>query len=219
MRSCGSTWRSTAARRSLVEELFDGRAVRNARGRRPALACRLGPGVISCKMVGSWTRISPAAAVSTTNSRRWSVLPRPSLIEAANTSSRAGRLRWRSKKTAPRRRWSSNAVEAIGADRLEQRMARRDPFQGRVVGQQGLVEDDLAVLPAQPAEAGFLPVADGQQIARHLADAKHAGWPWPVSLGCKARLGGGLRRRTTRRPRAPAAVPWPRPTCRRWPTG
>ena len=83
------------------------------------------------------------------------------------------------------------AVEAIGPHRLEQRMAGRDPFQGRIAGQQGLVEDDLAVLPTQAAEAGFLPIADGQQIARHLADAKHAA-RLAGFLGHKARLGGGL---------------------------
>ena len=70
-------------------------------------------------------------------------------------------------------------------------MARRNPFQGRIGGQQGLVEHDLAILPTEAAEAGFLPVADGQQVARHLADAKHAAGLGGF-LGHKPRLGGGL---------------------------
>ena len=92
------------------------------------------------------------------------MLPRPSLIEAAKTSSRAGPSRCRSKKTAPRRRWSATRSSDVLAHRLEQRMAGRDPLQRRVGRQERLVEDDLAVLAAEPAEPRLQPLADRQRL-------------------------------------------------------
>src|SRR5262249_14389799 len=57
------------------------------------------------------------------------------------------------------------------ADRLEQRVARRDPLQGRVGRDDSLVEGDLAVFTPEAAELGFLSIPDGDEVARHLPDA------------------------------------------------
>ena len=126
----------------------------------------------SRKMVGWRTIIAARSSVSTTNRRRWSVLPRPSLIEAANTSSRAGPFALEVEEDRPplqvivrRGRATSSRTD------LEQRVARRDPFQGRVRREERLVEGDLAVVAAEPPEAGLQPLADGHEGARHLADA------------------------------------------------
>ena len=57
-------------------------------------------------------------------------------------------------------RSSCDALEDVVADRLEQRMAGRHPLQRRIGRQERLVEDDLAVLAAEPAEARLQPLAD-----------------------------------------------------------
>jgi len=51
---------------------------------------------------------------------------------------------------------SVHAAGDVGADRLEQRVARRDPFERRVGRQEGLVKRDLPVFAAEPAELGFV---------------------------------------------------------------
>ena len=67
-------------------------------------------------------------------------------------------------------------------------MAGRDPFQRRVRRKERLVEDDLLVLAAQPAEPRLQPLADGLKRARHLADA--------VDVSVLLALASGGRRRS-----------------------
>ena len=52
-----------------------------------------------------------------------------------------------------------------------------DPFQGRVGRKDGFVEGDLAVLPTEPAEAGFLPVADRDESFAAPCRSGKDGWP------------------------------------------
>src|SRR5579871_5733612 len=64
-----------------------------------------------------------------------------------------------------------HAHEDVGTNRLKQWMARSDPLQCRVYRQQGFVEDDLAIFAPEAAETGLLAVANGDQVARHPAEA------------------------------------------------
>src|SRR5215204_5531552 len=50
-------------------------------------------------------------------------------------------------------------------------MARRHPLQRRITCQKRLIEDNLLVLAAKPAEARLLPLAYGLKRARYLSDA------------------------------------------------
>src|SRR5437588_12911728 len=79
--------------------------------------------------------------------------------------------------------------EQVRANRLEQRVARRDPFQCGISWDDRLVERDLTILAAKPAELAFLPVADGDEVARHLTDAVNVA-RWGGGLGLDAALGG-----------------------------
>ncbi len=83
-----------------------------------------------------------------------------------------------------------NAGEDVRPDRLEQRVAGRDPFEGRVGREDRLVEGDLAVLPAESAEPRLLAVTNWDEVPRHLADAVGAA----VRAG-RLRLQPGLGRR------------------------
>ena len=146
-------------------------------------------------------------------------LPRPSRIDALKTSRRSGSWLCRSKNTAPALEVAPAPVHDVLAHRLEQRMARRDPLQRRVL---------LRAVPCRrrscrtPARACRTAAPAARRSARGCAAPGRAGRRGVLGsiwLGLTRRQAGRPGRRSPRSPRAPAAAPWPRPTCRRWPRG
>ena len=145
---------------------------------------------------GSMRRSRP---VSTTKSRRCSVLPRPSLIDAANTSSRHG-LAARAGRRRPRRAAGRRATRSTTSSRTASNSGWPGVTHSSVgsVAEQRLVEDDLLVLPAQPAEPRLQPLADRPEVPRHPADAVDVRRPCRDRLGREPAIGRRLRRRSPR---------------------
>ena len=85
----------------------------------------------------------------------------------------------------------SGVLQQVFADRLKQRVAGGDPLKGWVLGQELLVEDNVFVLVAKFAEAGFEPFANGPKLAGDPADAIDFRVV-PGFLGLNAGRGGGL---------------------------
>ena len=114
-------------------------------------------------------------------------------------------------RTAPQ--MVGHAVDDVLAHHLEQRMTRRHPFQGRVRGQERLVEGDLGVVAPQPAEPRLQPLADRDQGPGHLADAVDVHRPWPPALGWTPEIGAAWTKKssitsgTSRRSRASTDLP------------